>query len=61
MSDTDSTSTLTTVVQIDDIAPVEVVAGITRRRLTHTEYARGWLIDFAPGTEWPEEIGRAHV
>jgi quercetin dioxygenase-like cupin family protein len=54
MSDTDSTSTLTTVVQIDDIAPVEVVAGITRRRLTHTEYARGWLIDFAPGTEWPE-------
>ena len=54
MSDTESTSTLTTVVQIDDIAPVEVVAGITRRRLTHTEHASGWLIDFAPGTEWPE-------
>ncbi len=54
MSDTDATSTLITAVQIDDIAPVEVVAGIMRRRLTHTEYARGWLIDFAPGTEWPE-------
>ena len=41
-------------VQVEDIAPAEVAAGITRRGLTHTEYARGWLIDFAPGTRWPE-------
>jgi hypothetical protein len=41
-------------VQVDDVAPVEVAAGIMRRPLTQTQYARGWLIDFAPGTEWPE-------
>jgi hypothetical protein len=33
---------------------VEGIAGIMRRRLPETEYACGWLIDFAPGTEWPE-------
>lgn len=54
MTDTDATSAPMTAVQVDDIAPVEVAAGIMRRRLPHTEYARGWLIDFAPGTEWPE-------
>jgi ChrR Cupin-like domain len=43
-----------TAVQVDDIAPAEVATGIMRRRLPHTEYARGWLIDFAPGTEWPQ-------
>ncbi|MEU4224943.1 cupin domain-containing protein [Nonomuraea sp. NPDC026600] len=41
-------------VHIDDIEPVEVAPGIVRRRLTATEGARGWLIDFAPGTQWPE-------
>ena len=25
-----------------------------RRRLPQTEHAGAWLIDFAPGTEWPE-------
>jgi ChrR Cupin-like domain len=54
MSDARAASALMTSVQVEDIAPVEVAAGIMRRRLTHTEYARGWLIDFAPGTEWPE-------
>ena len=54
MTDTEPASALMTAVQVDDIAPVEVAAGIMRRRLPHTEYARGWLIDFAPGTEWPE-------
>ena len=49
-----STDDLTpTAVHIDDIAPVEVGPGITRLRLTSTAHARGWLIDFAPGTTWP--------
>ncbi|WP_239590352.1 cupin domain-containing protein [Streptomyces aureoverticillatus] len=39
---------------VDDVEPVEVVPGIVRRRLPATEWARGWLYDFAPGTEWPE-------
>jgi hypothetical protein len=41
--------------QIDDVEPVEVVPGIIRRRLPATEWARGWVYDFAPGTEWPED------
>jgi hypothetical protein len=44
----------TTVVHIDDITPDEVAPGILRRRLPRTDRARAWLIDFAPGTEWPE-------
>ncbi|RPK94522.1 cupin domain-containing protein [Streptomyces sp. ADI98-10] len=47
-------SALKTVVQVDDVEPHEVAPGILRRRLPGTAYARGWLIDFAPGTEWPE-------
>ena len=54
MSDTPHASVLITAVQVDEVASVEVAAGILRRRLPHTHYARGWLIDFAPGTEWPE-------
>ncbi|MEU6857901.1 cupin domain-containing protein [Glycomyces sp. NPDC046736] len=42
------------VVQVDDVEAVEVVPGIIRRRLAITEHARGWVYDFAPGTEWPE-------
>ncbi|MFJ8740753.1 cupin domain-containing protein [Embleya sp. NPDC127516] len=41
-------------VHVDDVIPIDVAPGIVRRRLAGTEYARGWLIDFAPGTEWPE-------
>jgi hypothetical protein len=41
-------------VHVDDIAPAEVAAGIVRRGLPATDFARGWLIDFEPGTEWPE-------
>lgn len=33
---------------------MEVVPGIIRRRLPATEWARGWMYDFAPGTEWPQ-------
>jgi quercetin dioxygenase-like cupin family protein len=40
-------------IHIDDVVPVEVALGITRRNLTSTAHARGWLIDFAPGTTWP--------
>ncbi|MER6950159.1 cupin domain-containing protein [Nonomuraea sp. NPDC000554] len=50
----DIANTLKTVVQVEEVAPVEVVPGIVRRRLPATEHARGWLIDFAAGTEWPE-------
>jgi hypothetical protein len=48
------TGPLKIVTQVDEVEPAEVVPGIVRRRLTGTEHARGWLIDFAPGTEWPE-------
>lgn len=58
MSETESPSVpdsaLKSAVHVDDVAPMDVAPGIVRRRLAGTEYARGWLIDFAPGTEWPE-------
>jgi quercetin dioxygenase-like cupin family protein len=54
MSETEAASGLKTTLQVDDVAPTEVIPGIMRRRLQHTEYARAWLIDFAAGTEWPE-------
>jgi quercetin dioxygenase-like cupin family protein len=38
---------------VDDVPAEEVAPGITRRRLTRSAHARGWLIDFAPGTTWP--------
>ncbi|GAA3579010.1 hypothetical protein GCM10022419_070570 [Nonomuraea rosea] len=41
-------------VNIDEVEAVEVVPGIMRRRLPATDHARGWVIDFAPGTQWPE-------
>ena len=42
------------ILHVDEVEPVEVVPGIIRRRLPATEWARGWMYDFAPGTEWPE-------
>ncbi|MGW7024296.1 cupin domain-containing protein [Streptomyces decoyicus] len=54
MSENSDTPIGKTVVHVDDVAPQEVVPGIVRRRLPGTPYARGWLIDFAAGTEWPE-------
>jgi hypothetical protein len=38
---------------VDQVPPVEVAPGIIRRSLTRTDHAGGWLIDFAPGTQWP--------
>ena len=51
---TDSTNdALIQAVHIDDV-PAEVVsAGIVRRRLPASGFARGWLIDFEPGAVWP--------
>ena len=40
-------------VQIDDIPAVEVGPGVVRRPLAVTGFARGWAIDFAPGSQWP--------
>lgn len=42
------------ILNVEDVEAVEVVPGIIRRRLPGTQYARGWMYDFAPGTEWPE-------
>jgi hypothetical protein len=42
-----------TVVHVDDLPTFEITAGIVRRELPATQFARGWVIDFAPGTEWP--------
>ncbi|MGI5271548.1 cupin domain-containing protein [Nonomuraea sp. CA-218870] len=42
------------ILHVDEVEPVEVVPGIVRRRLPATRWARGWMYDFAPGTEWPE-------
>ena len=39
---------------VNDVEQVEVAPGIMRRQLPKTEYAGGWVIDFAPGTQWPE-------
>ncbi|MER5377411.1 cupin domain-containing protein [Streptomyces sp. NPDC002553] len=47
-------SALVTVVHTDQVDAEEVAPGIVRRRLPRTDHARGWLIDFAPGSQWPE-------
>lgn len=52
--DTTGSGALKTVVQVDEVTPVEVAPGIVRRRLPVTDHAGGWLIDFAPGTAWPD-------
>jgi hypothetical protein len=54
MTDTPPVSSPMTAVQADDLAMAEVAAGIMRGTLAHTKYARGWLIDFAAGTQWPD-------
>ncbi|MDF5757508.1 cupin domain-containing protein [Spongiactinospora sp. TRM90649] len=42
------------ILNVDEVEAVEVAPGIIRRRLPATDWARGWMYDFAPGTEWPE-------
>lgn len=46
--------TTITAVNVADVEAIEVSPGIARVPLIDTENARGWLIDFAPGTQWPE-------
>ncbi|MFG2866092.1 cupin domain-containing protein [Streptomyces sioyaensis] len=43
------------VLNAHEVEPVEVAPGITQRRLPTTPWARGWMYDFAPGAQWPEE------
>jgi quercetin dioxygenase-like cupin family protein len=46
--------TTMTSLDVTSVEPIEVAPGILRRTLTETEHARGWLLDFEPGTTWPE-------
>ncbi|MGH9232360.1 MAG: hypothetical protein ACRD0R_03325 [Acidimicrobiales bacterium] len=39
---------------VDDLPALVVAPGVVRRQLLTTEFARGWVVDFAPGSEWPE-------
>jgi anti-sigma factor ChrR (cupin superfamily) len=44
-------------IEVTDVAavpPEEVAPGIVRRDLRATGRARGWIVDFAAGTQWPE-------
>ncbi|WAM28183.1 MULTISPECIES: cupin domain-containing protein [Myxococcus] len=40
-------------VQIDDIEPVVVGPGCLRRDLPSTRDVRVWVVDMAPGSQWP--------
>ncbi|MCI0570951.1 MAG: cupin domain-containing protein [Myxococcaceae bacterium] len=39
--------------QLDDAAPVEVGPGCLRRKLPSTRGAKVWVVDMAPGSQWP--------
>ncbi|MFD9128323.1 cupin domain-containing protein [Kitasatospora sp. NPDC059571] len=52
--DTDSDArTPVLALHVDDLPERQVAPGIVRRDLPATGRARGWLIDFAPGSRWP--------
>jgi quercetin dioxygenase-like cupin family protein len=40
-------------IRVDDVAPVEVGNGCHRRVLPSTAGVRVWVVDIAPGGEWP--------
>lgn len=42
-----------TAVRIDDVPVVKVGPGCTRRDLPSTDHVRVWVVDMAPGSEWP--------
>ncbi|MFE6050502.1 cupin domain-containing protein [Kitasatospora sp. NPDC056446] len=44
---------LKTSVLVEEVEAVEVGPGVVRRRLVRTGHARGWVVDFAPGSQWP--------
>lgn len=52
-SRSDATQPSPTVVDTETAERRTVTDGIVRRDLQETDYARGWIIDFAPGTQWP--------
>jgi hypothetical protein len=39
---------------VDELPELVVAPGVVRRGLIATDFARGWIIDFAPGSEWPQ-------
>ena len=40
--------------KVDELPEVVVAPGVVRRGLIATDFVRGWIIDFAPGSEWPQ-------
>lgn len=46
--------TTITAVDLADAPAIEVSPGVVKFPLIETENARGWLIEFGPGTQWPE-------
>lgn len=42
------------VLSVFDIEAEPVTDGITRRRIHRSDFASSWLIEFAPGSCWPE-------
>ncbi|MGI5471514.1 cupin domain-containing protein [Streptomyces sp. CA-132043] len=53
MTEHTTTQHLKTAVRVDGVDPVEIGPGVTARRLPRTAYSRGWLLDFAPGSQFP--------
>ncbi|MFG2146146.1 cupin domain-containing protein [Streptomyces sp. NPDC048696] len=54
MSEITETGPLKSVERIEDAEAVVIAPGIVQRRVGRTGHARGWLVDFEPGSEWPE-------
>lgn len=48
-----SSDNLRAAYRLDDLPAVRVCEGIERRDFPPTDFARSWVIDFAPGSEWP--------
>lgn len=40
-------------VPVDEIVPVQVGPGCVRRDLPRTADVRAWVVDIAPGCQWP--------
>ncbi|WP_030621996.1 cupin domain-containing protein [Streptomyces sclerotialus] len=53
MSEQSAGQALKTVLHIEDAQVQEIGPGVVARRFQRTEHARSWLIEFAPGAEWP--------
>ncbi len=51
---TEETGALKTTLQVDEVAPVKIAPRDRAPQAAEDRIRRCWLIDFAPGTEWPE-------